>query len=99
MSGKGAIFIPHLRIFGMELPHRRFFAMALSDEYYRVWHIDLTCKLYTKQILPVCTFKISNILLIASSTPKIFKIKVDTQTAGHPVEGAGVMKRALMPLR
>ena len=42
MSGKGAIFIPHVRIFGMELPHPRFFAIALSDEYYRVWHVWVT---------------------------------------------------------
>ena len=42
MSSKGAIFIPHLRIFVMELPHPRFFATALVDEYYRVWHVWVT---------------------------------------------------------
>ena len=42
MSSKGAIFIRHLRIFVMELPHPRFFATALVDEYYWVWHVWVT---------------------------------------------------------
>ena len=40
---------------------------------------------YAKQILPVSTFTDSSGFKIGWSLPEIFKIKVDTPTAGHPV--------------
>ena len=41
--------------------------------------------LYTKQILIVLAFMELNGFIIGSEIKKLFKIKVDTQTAGHPV--------------
>ena len=40
---------------------------------------------YAKQILPVSTSTDSSGFKIGWSLPEIFKIKVDTPTAGHPV--------------
>ena len=42
--------------------------------------------LYTKQILPVSTFMELNGFLIGSAIKYIWTFKVDTPTAGHPVE-------------
>ena len=41
---------------------------------------------YAKQILIVLTFMESNGFMIGPEIKKLFKIKVDTPTAGHPVE-------------
>ena len=45
--------------------------------------------LYTKQILPVSTFMELNGFLIGSAIKYIWTFKVDTPTAGHPVDTKG----------